>query len=87
MARLKCSGGSRIGKRFGVPLSAARRTETLESERLFNEETTATTARLLHRMKEAVLADHKAIQLGNPALKRFQMCDELVESLRKKHIQ
>lgn len=53
-----------MGKRFGVLKSAARKTESLESERLFKEETTSTTARLLHRMKEAVMADHKAIMEG-----------------------
>jgi hypothetical protein len=76
-----------MGKRFGILQSAARKTESLESERLFKEETTASTARLLHRMKEAVLADHKAIEEGQPALRRFQMLEELVELMRKKHIQ
>lgn len=67
--------------------SVFRKSETVGTQREFEEETKQLTMRLIKRMHEACSSDHQAILDGRAALQRFKLTEELQDQLRKKHIQ
>jgi hypothetical protein len=59
----------------------------MKAEKMFEEETKGVTVNLIERMHNACLKDYEAVKNKKSAMNRFQLCDEVTQLLKKKHIQ
>ena len=59
----------------------------MKTQKDFDDDTKSAAVSLIEKMHSACIQDYDAIKKEKPAMHRFKMIGEVVELLKKKHIQ
>ena len=73
--------------RAGGDYISNRRRIQMKTQKDFDDDTKSAAVSLIEKMHSACIQDYDAIKKEKPAMHRFKMIGEVVELLKKKHIQ